>query len=59
MAWTATHAAALESLTDLGLDLDQSLLALIHAAWDVQKAADACIDHVYTVTAKRCPAVKL
>ena len=59
MALTATEADALQHLMELGVSRDQSLLALIHAAWDVQKAADACIDHVYTVTARRRPTVKL
>ena len=59
MAWTATEADALERLMELGVSRDQSLLALVHAAWDVGKAANACIDHVYTVSARRRPRVKL
>ena len=59
ISWSMKCNAALEAMTDLGLSRDQSLLALIHAAWDVQKAADACIDHVYAVTARRRPPVTL
>ena len=56
---TATEADALKHLMELGVSRDQSLLALVHAAWDVGKAANDCLDHVYTVSARQRPKVKL
>ena len=44
-------------LMDLGVTLDQALLALVKESWDLSAAADACIDHVYTVTARKRPTV--
>ena len=46
MALTATEADALQHLMELGVSRDQSLLALVHAAWDKGKAANDCLDHV-------------
>ena len=45
-------------LMDLGVTLDQALLALVKESWDLSAAADACIDHVYTVTARKRPTVR-
>ena len=59
MALTAGEANALQRLMELGVSRDQSLLALVHAAWDVDKAANDCLDHVYTVSARQRPKVKL
>ena len=41
MALTDTEADALQHLMALGVSRDQSLLALVHAAWDKGKAANA------------------
>ena len=48
MALTDTEADALQHLMALGVSRDQSLLALVHAAWHQGKAANAndCLDHV-------------
>ena len=59
MALTDTEADALQHLMALGVSRDQSLLALVHAAWDKGKAANDCLDHVYTVSARQRPKVKL
>ena len=59
MALTDTEADALQHLMALGVSRDQSLLALVHAAWDKGKAANDCLDHVYTVSARQRPKAKL
>ena len=58
MLLTKANADAVERLEDLGLSLDQALLALVKTGWDAGRAADASTEHVFTVMALERSKVK-
>ena len=57
MSLSQDQSDSVSKLICLGVTLDQALLALINESWNLGKAADACFDTVYTVTAKTVPTV--